>query len=1027
MWGFIARARERLMQGPMRPRLAARAITMLVLVGSTGIGPARRDAAHGAERTMVPKQAAGAGPIAAGQMTASRLLDDAGAEGLVPDLRKEALSAMARRAKLEGSNPIDGLAQALLAPAGTELGRTPGRLAAPGADDDGIVGVWDGFAFSGWLPASPHVAAGPDQVVMTVNARIRVMDKRGNTVVSNSLRRWLESAVQPLGTSGVFVFSPWVVYDATAARFVLSALGTRMDGETVYLVGVSKTSRADGDWCTYGMSAAINGDVREDVMAADLRLGLNDDVLVLSANMASRTTGRFAYAKTRLLPKSTFYDTTCPASADWADIWSFQEPERPVSDLRPVVGRAGDHDAYLVNARFDAGDALSLWRVRTEPGPAPLGQPARRFERLEILVPHFSIAPDALQPGTDTRVSTGSASLHAAVQHGQHLWTSHTVACNWPADADLRACARWYQLDLDGASLLQSGTFGQPGAFVFDPEVMPDPDGNVAIVVNRSSPQVALEGAMVCRRRDAELGLTDGLLNTLVQGEGCYVRLGGTDYNRWGLHNGIALDPISGRTWIHTAYASGSSGDCTANAWRTALADVSCAPIAAPVATSPAAKPTQQPLQPRGGAPTPRPTLAPSCRAAVDIMLVLDSSGSIGPNDYEKVRGFARAFAASLKVAPDGARIGIVQFSSENQNRLEIGLSDDPTALNAAIRDMRWLAGGTDMDDGLRIGWEELEANGRPGVPRVIILMSDGQPNRDPAQRANAIKAAGTRLLTIGVGSGINADLMRRLASSPPEDNFVFAEEFDTLLEIVDGLVVDLCPPDALPTPTTAPSPDPRLARRIFLPATIKDPACPPDDIFVDVTLVVDASTSMLAPGPDGRPKYAAALDATRLFASRLRLLPGGDQLALVAFNREARLLLPLTDDAALADAALRAFTPIRTGSRLDLGVRRAADELSGPRVRGRARAMVVLSDGQASHAHGLDAILAAQAARALGVKVYVIGLGHDMNRATLEPLAGSPSRFFHAITDDLLPSVLGDLAPIVTCPPEAFWPFAAP
>lgn len=979
------------------------------------------------------KQATGGGSMTVGHLRARDLPEDPEIAGGSDDVRLlDPVDDLARALKNHSrfQNPsrdaddAEG-SQALLPPL-TNRAANHDRLAVgmfPA--NDGVVAVWDGFPYTGWLPASPQVAAGPEQVVTTVNSRVRVMDKHGQVLASSSLRQWMETAVRPLGVQGVFVTSPWVVFDAREQRFVLSALATRLtDGETAFLVAISETSQADGHWCVFGMGARYNGLQTTDTMATDLRIGLNRDSVILAANMATITDGRFAYAKVRLLPKSRFYKS-CAAGADWSDAWDFRDAkDRPVSDMRPVQGEGDDPLAYLVSSRFDAGDALALWRVPTESGTAPLGDPPRPIERLDIPVPAFSIAPDALQPGTDIRVSTGSASLQGAQQRGRSLWTAQTVACSWPGEAEQGACVRWYELDLDKPGLVQSGTFGDPGGFTFDPSVMPDTEGNAAIVFNRASPHTSIEGDLVCRSTDAPIGRVQTESSPLVQGEGCYVRLGGTDYNRWGRHSGIAMDPSSGRTWAHLAYASGSSSDCSANAWRTALADVNCAAIAAP-ARSPTPDGTLQAIRPRGGAPTPRPSLAPPCMAQVDVMLVLDSSGSIGSIDYETVRSFARALVASLRVAPDGARVGIAQFSSPSQNRLETELSADPAALNRVIESMKFLAGSTDMVGGLQIGLDEMRRHGRTGIPGVVIMMSDGQPNQgDPGPVAAEIKQAGFRLITIGVGSGIDATLMKNLASAPADDNFIFAEDFDALLELIDRLVLNLCPRPQSPTPPPTATNDARLTRRLFLPLLLKEPACPPEDRFIDVALVLDASTSMLAPGPDGRAKYLTALDAARNFAAQLRLRPGGDQLALVSFNSKARLLLSLTDDAASTDAALRNFTRLQQGSRLELGIQAATAELGSRRARRSARAMVVLSDGQTNPSHGDASVLAAAVAKGLGVVIYVVGMGPDMNVATLEPIASGGSRFFPAPTDDLLTPAFAELIQSLVCARELFWPW---
>lgn len=971
-------------------------------------------------------------PIAGARLDTADLGSDSDAESYQPApglLARDPLLAAIRDAKdalsnADGDSRVDaGAGAERLSPFKAEVSA---RTATTDQVGRGLGGVWDAFSYTGWLPASPQVAAGPEHVMATVNSRVRVFDKGGIMLNSSSLRKWFQPVLVGLTGPELFVTEPWVVYDLTENRYVLSAIAYR-GGLSLMLLAVSDDADPIGTWCVFGSDASLNGVTPTLTYASNGRLGSNADAVVFTANMAALDTRLFAYSKARVFPRSVLFDKACPTLQNWVDVHSLQnEDSSRVWDLRPVVGETTDPDLYLINGRLDEGDSLSLFKLRTESGPEPLGNPPRAPSGYTIPVQPFSIAPDAEQPDTNRLVSTGSASLHSAVQRGRRLWTTHTVACSWPGDGTLRACSRWYSLNVDSNAVDQSGTFGQPGAYLFDPEIMPDRDEHAVVAFNRASRVVPIEAAYVCRYSFAPPGAIDRALIGVVEGQGCYERLGGTDYNRWGFHNGISLDPATGRTWIHLAYAYGSSDECSANAWRTALADVSCAPMSGPTATAPGrplptALPTVQMVEPGSSAPSPRPPLAVACSTAIDAMLVLDSSGSIGIQGYEIVRAFSRAFIASLGVGTGGARVGIVQFSSPDANRLESGLTDDIGALDSVVENMTWLSGSTDMDGGLQMGLDELRANGRAGVPKLIVMLSDGQPNQgDPMPVATEAKSEGIRLLTMGVGYGVDADLMRAMASSPGAANFLFAEEFDDLMELLDTLVVNVCPAAA---PTPFPTATARVTHRVFLPLVIAE-RCPPDELFVDVALVIDASTSMAAISEDGRPKYEVALEAARGFADGLRLHPGGDQLAVVAFNDQARLLQELTSDASRTDAVLRTFTPIRAQSRLEAGVRLAASELLGPRHRtGVPGALVVLTDGNTNPEHGDQSIVEAWHAKNAGLTVFVVGIGPDLSVATLEPMASGSWRFFPSAQDALLAPIFRDLVKSVTCLPRNLWP----
>ena len=90
--------------------------------------------------------------------------------------------------------------------------------------------------------------------------------------------------------------------------------------------------------------------------------------------------------------------------------------------------------------------------------------------------------------------------------------------------------------------------------------------------------------------------------------------------------------------------------------------------------------------------------------------------------------------------------------------RLDFYLSTyiDVPSLAAAIRNLAWVGGSTEMDDGLRLARTQIfnATNGdRADVPNVIILVAAGQPSDEEATRneTDLIKSLGIRIIGVGV------------------------------------------------------------------------------------------------------------------------------------------------------------------------------------------------------------------------------------------------------------------------------------
>jgi hypothetical protein len=234
---------------------------------------------------------------------------------------------------------------------------------------------------------------------------------------------------------------------------------------------------------------------------------------------------------------------------------------------------------------------------------------------------------------------------------------------------------------------------------------------------------------------------------------------------------------------------------------------------------------------------------------------------------------------------------------------------------------------------------------------------------------------------------------------------------------------VPAVPPTKTPTPTAIPSPyasPTPVPAPVFLPLLLSE-SCPPKDLFSDIVLVIDASTSMHDLASGRRPKIDLAVESARAFLQGLRLRPGEDRAAIVAFNEQAETLVHLTSSRERLDAGLSRIR-IAEYSRVDLGVERAMVELITRGRYGHVLAMVVLSDGMVNPVSGDEAIAAARRAQLEGITMYVVGFGPSLDERVLRQMASGVERYFPAPDPLLIRSIYQDLTKRVPCPPEAYW-----
>ncbi len=179
--------------------------------------------------------------------------------------------------------------------------------------------------------------------------------------------------------------------------------------------------------------------------------------------------------------------------------------------------------------------------------------------------------------------------------------------------------------------------------------------------------------------------------------------------------------------------------------------------------------------------------LVSSCFPMLDIMLVIDRSGSMlsnietGITRYQGAKIAASNFVANLNTNYD--QCGLVHFSDYPATN-SLTLTNQLLRWNQAIQNVPNPAGYTYMSDALLAAHAELNSVRRnSNALPVIVFLSDGQPTDLSGSTtaaasnlvvnvANELKARGSVLFTVALSSEADTNFMRYIASST---NFYYA------------------------------------------------------------------------------------------------------------------------------------------------------------------------------------------------------------------------------------------------------------
>ncbi|XP_053430652.1 matrilin-4 isoform X3 [Nycticebus coucang] len=201
------------------------------------------------------------------------------------------------------------------------------------------------------------------------------------------------------------------------------------------------------------------------------------------------------------------------------------------------------------------------------------------------------------------------------------------------------------------------------------------------------------------------------------------------------------------------------------------------------------------------------------CREGhVDLVLLVDGSKSVRPQNFELVKRFVNQIVDFLDVSPEGTRVGLVQFSSRVRTEFPLGRYGTAAEVKQAVLAVEYMERGTMTGLALRHMVEHSfsEAQGaRPralNVPRVGLVFTDGRSQDDISVWAARAKDEGIVMYAVGVGKAVEEEL-REIASEPAELHVSYTPDFNTMTHLLENLRGSICPEEGIGAGTELRSP----------------------------------------------------------------------------------------------------------------------------------------------------------------------------------------------------------------------------
>ncbi|KAM7062788.1 collagen alpha-6(VI) chain [Molossus nigricans] len=350
-----------------------------------------------------------------------------------------------------------------------------------------------------------------------------------------------------------------------------------------------------------------------------------------------------------------------------------------------------------------------------------------------------------------------------------------------------------------------------------------------------------------------------------------------------------------------------------------------------------------------------------------DIMFLVDSSGSIGSENFIKMKTFMKNLVSKSQIGANRVQIGVVQFSDINKEEFPLNKYTSQSEISDAIDQMAHIGQTTMTGSALTFVSQYFSpAKGaRPNIRKFLILITDGEAHDIVKDPAVALRQDGIIIYSVGV-FGSNVTQLEEISGTP--DMVFYVENFDILQHIEDDLVFGICSPR-------------EECKRIEV---------------LDVVFVIDSSGSI------DHDEYNIMKDFMINLVKKTDVGKNQVQFGAMKYADDPQVLFYLNDLGTKSQviSALQSDQIIggNTYTAEALGFSdHMFTEARGSRLhRGIPQVLIVITDGESHDTAELNAT--AKALRDKGILVLAVGIA-GANPMELLAMAGSSDKYFFVET----------------------------
>uniref|UniRef100_A0A087XJL2 Collagen type VI alpha 6 chain n=1 Tax=Poecilia formosa TaxID=48698 RepID=A0A087XJL2_POEFO len=359
-------------------------------------------------------------------------------------------------------------------------------------------------------------------------------------------------------------------------------------------------------------------------------------------------------------------------------------------------------------------------------------------------------------------------------------------------------------------------------------------------------------------------------------------------------------------------------------------------------------------------------------RIGGDLLFLIDSSGSIHPDDYNKMKDFMKSVISTSFVGRNKVHVGVMQFSRSQKPEFSLIEHFTKNDMIVAIDSMTQMGGGTNTGAAISAVSQLFDParGGRPDLPQRLVVITDGEAQDDVKAPAEALRAKRVVVYAIGV---MEANTTQLLEISGSAERMYAERDFDALKDLERQLSLDLCDPERAPLLPLSP----QNISRIDCKKTEQ----------ADIIFLVDGSTSITLDKFRSMQKFMQSMVNQTMVGKDLT------RFGVILYSTFPKSVFTLSQYSSRQEV-FKAITALRsslgdtyTGRALTYSLQFFGAEHGGRAALKVPQILMVITDGDATDHYSL--VEPSAALRNAGVNVFTIGV-EGANVTQLEIMAGN-------------------------------------